>query len=218
MIEDKMEEDFVDILNKILYELDFYINYKIEYIKDKYNSLYVKKYLNDFIIYVDIEEVFNKDIDLEILLYHEIYHLKQFLNNFPMIVSIDKAFSIIQNIVTDLYVDIKLIEDDYYEKSEKLFLYRINNIKEVVKKSLDDDDLYRIAFVLFELNNIFIRQKIKLEQEINKISKIAQKEKIYIIYGIILKNYKDPTKLYYELINFKNPKKKIISFNEKIII
>ena len=213
-----MKEEFVKKLNEILNKLNVYIEYEIIYIKDNYNSLYVRKYLDNFLVYVDIEEIFNKGIDIEILIYHEIYHIKQFLESFPMIVSDNKEFAIIQNIVTDLYVDIKLIEDGYYEKAEKLFLYRLNNIKKVIKHNLDNEDIYRIAFILFELNNLFLKQKINLEAEIQNINKTIQKNNIYFIYEIILKYYNNPTELYSKLIKFKNPKKEIICFNEKIII
>lgn len=212
-----MKERFEKTVCELIKQLDLLVDFKIVYIKDSYNSLYVKQEQERFVIYVDIEEIALKKINIKPLIMHELYHIKQFLAKFPMIISDDNRFYIIQKIITDLYVDLELIKDNYCNEARELFLYRIKNIDKILC-ALNTEDVYRISLLIFEANNIFKTGNVEIEKKILKIENNITKNKIDTIYGIINKNYQDIIELYKKLIKIEDNKKEIILFDEKIII
>lgn len=213
-----MNEEFKKTVYKLIKQLDLLVDFKIVYIKDSYNSLYVKQEQAKFVIYADVEEIALKRINIEPLIIHELYHIKQFLSKFPMIISDDNRFYIIQKIITDLYVDLELIKDNYYNEAKELFLYRIKNIDKILGTNLNTEDIYRIGLLIFEANNIFKTENVEIENKILKIENNIVKNKIETIYEIINKNYQETIELYKNLIKVEDNKKEIILFDEKIII
>lgn len=213
-----MKEEFEKKVYELLEKLDLKIKLKIVYIKDSYNSLFVESKSEEFILYVDIEEIYKKRLEFEPFILHELYHIKQFLNKFPIIITNESKFFIIQKIITDLYVDLDLIRDNYYQEARVLFLHRINNLKKIVNSDLNFEDIYRIGLLYFEGNNVFKNECVQIEDNFIKINDKRAKKKIKDIYTIINKHYQEKNNLYEELIKFEDSKKELLIFDNKIII
>ena len=215
---EKMKEIFEKTINKIAKKINLLVDLEIIYINDKYNSLYIKQTMDKFVLYVDIDEIYKTNLEIEPLIIHELYHLKQFLNNFPMIVSNETNFFIIQKIITDLYVDLELIEDDFYDYAKALYLHRINNLRKIIHHDLNREDSYRIGLLYFESNYIFKNEYINIEEYLIKIKDETMKDKIKTIYKIFVENYQKKIVLYEKLINLEEKNKKILLYDNKIII
>lgn len=213
-----MKEEFEKKVYEILKEVNLIKELEIIYIKNTYDSLFVKYEQKKIKLYVDIEEIYLKEIKLESLIFHEIYHIKQFLDNFPMIITNESKFFIIQKVVTDLYVDLELIKDDYYNEAKCLFLHRICNLEKIINKQLNNEDIYRIGLLYFESRYIFKDENIQIENIIKKINSKKVKEKIYNIYKVIFENYNENIRLYEELLKIEDNKKKILLYNNTIIV
>lgn len=213
-----MKEEFENKVYELLKKMDLKIELKIVYIKDSYNSLFVESKPKEFILYVDIEEIYKKKQKLEPFILHELYHIGQFLNKFPIIITNESKFFIIQKIITDLYVDLDLIRDGYYQEAKFLFLHRINNLEKIINYDLNFEDIYRIGLLYFEAKNVFNNEYVQIEENILKINDKLVKKKIKEIYTIINKHYQEKTTLYEELIKFEDNKKELLLFDNKIII
>lgn len=211
--------DIKKVINKILIENNINIEYNVILTNDMYNILYVNKNNNKYIFYANIEEIENRQFDLEVILYHEIYHIKQYLNNFPMIVSDNQKFSIIQKIITDLYVSIDLIDDEKYEKAYILFKYRSHKIQEKSFDRKNIEDNFRLAYMLFESKYIFKEDEEKINNKILNMNE-ESKEKINKIFYVLKENYekKDIISMYYELIKLMDKNQSFMMFQNNIII
>lgn len=213
-----MKEEFEEKVYELLEKLNLKIKLKIVYIKDSYNSLFVESKSDEIILYVDIEEIYKKGLKLEPFILHELYHIKQFLNKFPIIITNESKFFIIQKIITDLYVDLDLIREHYYQEAKDLFLHRINNLEKILNSDLNFEDIYRIGLLYFETKNVFKNECVQIEEKITKINDKIAKKKIEDIYAVINKHYKEKNILYEELIKFEDNNKEMLLFDNKIII
>lgn len=213
-----MKEKFEKKVNELLKKLDLKIVLKIVYIQDLYNLLFVESKSEEFVLYVNIEEIGKKKLKLEPLILHELYHIRQFMNKFPILLTNESKFFIIQKIITDLYVDLDLLRDNYYQEAKILFLHRINNFEKIINSDLNFEDIYRIGLLYFEAKNLFYNECIQIEENIIKISDKLSKKKIEKIYAIINKHYQEITNLYEELIKLEDREKKILLYDNKIII
>lgn len=213
-----MKEKFESKVYELLEKLDLKIKLKIVYIKDSYNSLFVESKTEEFILYVDIEELYKKRIKFEPFILHELYHIKQFLNKFPIIITNESKFFIIQKIITDLYVDLDLIRDNYYQEARVLFLHRISNLKKIVNSDLSFEDIYRIGLLYFESKNVFKNECVQIEKLILKINNKLAKKKIEDIRDVINEHYKEKHIVYKQLIKLEDSNKKVLLFDNNIII
>ena len=118
------KKTLVSIIDKLLLKLNVQVNYVIIENDNQQDFLYVINKQNMIEFHVNFSRI--KKRDLKTYLYHEIYHIKQFNKNFPvLLLSKDKGdYSIIQKIITDLYVTDQMIKDNIYSIAYKVFKKR----------------------------------------------------------------------------------------------
>lgn len=209
-------------MSKLLLELNMNINYSINENENKYDILYVSKFSNEFIFNINFNKIPKKF--LKIFLYHELYHVKQYINNFPLLViDNDKIrYSIIQKVITDLFVTKKMIEENKFKNAYKLFKYRIKNTYKkinILNTIEDEENMFRVAYIVAE-SEIFFKRFKYCKIKTDKIKCMLFNDKINRIYNIITEELKENNveKMYYRLIKEIDNRVSINTFENYILI
>lgn len=211
----------VSIIDKLLLKLNVQANYVIIENDNKQDFLYVINKQNTIEFYVDFSRI--KKRDLKTYLYHEIYHIKQFNKNFPiLLLSKDKEdYSIIQKIITDLYVTDQMIKDNIYSIAYKVFKKRLNGLCTNIGSIQGIEKIYKTAYIMAEWKIFFNKKNYIINaRRIKKVKKMLRNTKIDHVFNILVKEYKseDIMKMYYNLIKSMNTNVSVNMLENKIVI
>lgn len=215
------KKTLVSIIDKLLLKLNVQVNYVIIENDNKQDFLYVINKQNIIEFHVNFSRI--KKRDLKTYLYHEIYHIKQFNKNFPvLLLSKDKGdYSIIQKIITDLYVTDQMIKDNIYSIAYRVFKKRLKGLCTNIESIQGIERIYKTAYIMAEWK-IFFNKKIYIinTRRIKKVKKMFMNTKINKIFNILVKEYKneDIMKMYDNLIKSMNTNVSVDILENKIII
>lgn len=215
------KKTLVSIIDKLLLKLNIQVNYIIIENDNKQDFLYVINNQNIIEFHVNFSRI--KKGDLKTYLYHEIYHIKQFNKNFPtLLLSKEKEdYSIIQKIITDLYVTDQMIKDKIYNIAYRVFKKRLKGLCKNIASIQGMERIYKTAYIMAEWEIFFNKKNYIINtRRVKRVKKMFMNTKINKIFNILVKEYKneDIMKMYYDLIKSINTNVYVYMLENKIII
>ena len=215
------KKTLVSIIDKLLLKLNIQVNYIIIENDNKQDFLYVINNQNIIEFHVNFSRI--KKGDLKTYLYHEIYHIKQFNKNFPtLLLSKEKEdYSIIQKIITDLYVTDQMIKDKIYNIAYRVFKKRLQCLCKNIASIQGIERIYKTAYIMAEWEIFFNKKNYIINtRRVKRVKKMFMNTKINKIFNILVKEYKneDIMKMYYDLIKSINTNVYVYMLENKIII